>query len=297
MSKEVATRGSNLPSNPDEILSGLANMQVVASRDQSDVGQFMRFVKGDYIYGVDDNDVEEGSFWAVNPSSFVHGYQAWGDGKLLGEEVAGMQDPPIIKTNLPVHTFVDSETKRETDAEWKPVRGFQLTCGSGEDDGVQCFLSGTSLGLRQAVDQLIKDIVAHMSEDSSTPVAVIELCYDSYDHKKWGKTYVPVFPIESWVDASATEIESDSDEDEEKKESKVLHDSNDDEKTDGSEKTPDQEEESSQGRSRGRRSRNSGAEPERSRSGSRSRRGSSSSSKSDELAAETTQRRTRRRRE
>ena len=38
---------------------------------------------GHWVFGADQTEVEDGSTWAVNPFSFVHGYIAWGDGEVL----------------------------------------------------------------------------------------------------------------------------------------------------------------------------------------------------------------------
>ena len=35
---------------------------------------------GHWVFGADQDEVEPGSKWAVNPYSFVHGFIAWGDG-------------------------------------------------------------------------------------------------------------------------------------------------------------------------------------------------------------------------
>ena len=207
MSNAVQTTGSNLPANPGDLLSGLANMGHVANQDASGgKGQFMKFAKGAYSYGPESIDVEDGSLWAVNPNSFVHGYQAWGDGELLEEQVAGMNEPPIVKSALQTHIYVHPETQTEVAAKWNPYRGFVLVCVSGEDEGVQCFLSGTSMGLKNAVDTLVSAIVEHVGEDPGTPVAIIELKEDSYKHKKWGKIHTPVFDVVEWADMEATEV-------------------------------------------------------------------------------------------
>ena len=207
MSSEVQTMGSNLPANPEALLSGLANMGHVANQDASGGrGQFMKFAKGAYSYGPESIDVEEASLWAVNPKSFVHGYQAWGDGELLEEQVAGMNEPPIVKSNLATHMYIHPEAGTEVKAKWNPYRGFVLVCASGEDEGVQCFISGTSMGLKNAVDTLVGAIVEHVGEDPGTPVAIIELKVDSYEHKKWGKTFVPIFDVVEWADMEATEV-------------------------------------------------------------------------------------------
>ena len=187
MSNAVATTSNNLPANPEALLSGLANMGRVADQDASGgKGQFMKFTKeGDYVYGPETLEVEEGSLWAVNPNSFVHGYQAWGDAELLEEVVAEMSELPIVKSSLQTHMYIHPESKTEVAAQWKPYRGFVLVGVSGEDEGVQCFLSSTSMGLKDAVDDLVTAIVNHVSEDPGTPVPIIELKNGHYKHKKW----------------------------------------------------------------------------------------------------------------
>ena len=210
MSNEVQTTGSNLPANPEALLSGLANMNRVADQDAS--GQFMNFKKGNYVYGAESIDVEEASLWAVNPNSFIHGYQAWGNKKLLEEQIAGMNEPPIQKSNLQTHMYVHPETGTEVAAKWAPYRGFVLVCVSGEDEGVQCLFATSSVGGKGAVDKLVSAIVGHVREDPGTPVAIIELGTDSYTHKEHGEIFFPIFEVVEWADMDATEVPDSEDE-------------------------------------------------------------------------------------
>lgn len=210
MGNGLQTTGGNLPANPEEILSGLENMGRVADQDTS--GQFMNFKKGNYVYGAESLDVEEGSLWAVNPNSFLHGYQAWGNKKLLEERIAGQSDPPIRKADLPVHMYTHPETGTEVAAKWAPYRGFVLVCVSGEDEGVQCLFATSSVGGKSAVDKLVGAIVDHFREDPGTPVAIIELRSDSYKHKEHGEIFFPVFKVDEWADMEATEVPDSDDE-------------------------------------------------------------------------------------
>jgi hypothetical protein len=205
MTQAVETRGAaGLPAIVDEIVSGLANMQQVAREDGSGgSGAFMKFAKGTYSFGVDDIEVQEGSFWAVNPNSFTHGYQAWGDGELLDEKVAGQRQKPIVKATLPDLEYQEEGVTKT--ARWAPLRGFQLVCTNGEDAGVECYLASTSLGFRKATDGLIREIVTGMKEDPGNPVPVIELKASGYKHKKYGWVDTPEFEIVDWVAIDATE--------------------------------------------------------------------------------------------
>jgi len=49
--------------------------------------------RGDWVFGADQTEVDEGTLWAVNPFSFVHGYIAWGDGEVLGEKMVSVSHP------------------------------------------------------------------------------------------------------------------------------------------------------------------------------------------------------------
>lgn len=211
MTKAVATTDNALPAGLDNMMSGLANMQAAAQQDGSNRGSFMSYKKGTYIFGTEDMEPEDDSLWAVNPQSFRHGYQCWGKGKLIDEAVAGMGEVPIQKNQLDdTHTYVDKEGETRK-AKWNALRGFQLVCTNGEDEGTQCDLSGTSFGMVKAIDGLIAEIVKHMREDASTPVAVITLGTDSYEHKEYGTVHFPVFEIVEFVAIDATATSADDD--------------------------------------------------------------------------------------
>jgi hypothetical protein len=78
---------------------------------------------GHWVFGAEQEEVENGSRWAVNPLSFVHGYIAWGKGEALGEMMAPITDP------LPEVGVPPSGAERG----WEMQLGFSLKCISGED--------------------------------------------------------------------------------------------------------------------------------------------------------------------
>lgn len=218
MTKAVATRGETLPATGDAMIAamraGMTNMQEAAANDSGGL-LFMGFTKGDYTYGPDDTELEEGSEWAINPNSFVHGYQCWGNGKLLGEHVASMGEKPLVKTALEKVVYEDKKLKVDVTAKWEPFRGFQLVCTNGEDEGVTCYLSGASRGFSDGVRDLIGEIMEHMKEDPSSPVPIVELTEDGYEHKSWGWVATPFFKVLEWADLDAIAVEMpEGDEDE-----------------------------------------------------------------------------------
>lgn len=151
---------------------------------------------GIWIYGADNVEVEPGSTWAVNPMSLTHGYICWKEipqgskekAELLGEETRSMFQPLPNKDSLPDYGH-----------SWDEVLSVQLKCVSGEDTGEQTLYKTSSTGGLRAMKELIGSIMKAIDDHPETPVPVVQLKTDTYQHKTWGKTYFPVITIESWV--------------------------------------------------------------------------------------------------
>lgn len=144
---------------------------------------------GHWVFGADQTEVEDGSTWAVNPFSFVHGYIAWGDGEVLAEKMVPVSDP------LPEVDPAPPQAKRG----WELQVGMGLKCMSGEDEGLEVRYSVTSVGGKRAVQKLALDIAAQVEADQANPVPVVKLKKDHYTHKSYGRIFTPVFEIVNWL--------------------------------------------------------------------------------------------------
>jgi len=144
---------------------------------------------GHWVFGADQTEVQEGSSWAINPFSFVHGYIAWGDGEVLGEKMVPVSSP------LPELDAAPPNAKRG----WETQVGMSLKCLDGDDEGLECRFSTTSVGGKRAVSQLAVAIAAQVEVDQSKPVAVVKLKKEHYQHKSYGRIFTPVFEIVKWV--------------------------------------------------------------------------------------------------
>ena len=155
---------------------------------------------GHWVYGADQTEVEDDSLWAVNPFSFVHGFIAWGDGEVLGEKMVSVAQP------LPELDGAPPAAKRG----WETQVGFSLKCLIGEDKGLEARFSTTSVGGKRAVQALAAAIATQVETDQATPVPVISLKKEHYQHKSYGKIYTPVFDVVEWVgmDAEADAIDA-----------------------------------------------------------------------------------------
>lgn len=144
---------------------------------------------GHWVFGADQDEVEDGSKWAVNPFSFVHGFIAWGEGEVLGEKMVPVTQP------LPEMEAAPPGAKKG----WEPQVGFSLKCISGEDAGMDARYTVTSVGGKRAVQSLAVEIATQVEKDQSKPVPVVTLGKDHYQHKSYGRIYTPVFNVVEWV--------------------------------------------------------------------------------------------------
>ena len=144
---------------------------------------------GHWVFGADQTEVEDGSQWAVNPFSFVHGYIAWGDGEVLGEKMAPVSDP------LPPLDAAPPGAKKG----WETQIGMSLKCMSGEDKGMEARFTTTSVGGKRSVQALAVALAEQVEKAPGKPVPVVGLGSEHYQHKSYGRIYTPVFKVEEWV--------------------------------------------------------------------------------------------------
>jgi hypothetical protein len=154
---------------------------------------------GHWVFGADQDEVEPGSKWAVNPYSFVHGFIAWGDGQVLGEKMAAMTEPlPEVEAAPP-----------GASKGWEMQIGFSLKCLSGEDAGMEARYTATSVGGKRSVQELALAVAEQADKDSTKIVAVVTLGKDHYQHKSYGRIYIPVFDVVEWVGMNGPEAQAD----------------------------------------------------------------------------------------
>lgn len=179
-------------------LPSVSSLSVALRTIEQDVGPAGTVIikmdkTGHWVFGADQTEVEEGTTWAVNPFSFVHGFIAWGDGEVLGEKMVSVSSP------LPDHGEAPPNAKRG----WETQVGMSLKCLSGEDKGMEARFSTTSVGGKRAVQALAVAIAEQVDKDQTNPVPVILLKKDHYSHKSYGRIYTPVFEVQNWVSMDA----------------------------------------------------------------------------------------------
>jgi hypothetical protein len=185
MSNVVSFGSSNLP-----VASLSAALRAVKVSDPSSGSVILKMDKtGHWVYGADQTEIEDGSLWAINPFSFVHGFIAWGDGEVLGEKMVPVSSP------LPEMDVAPANAKRG----WEIQIGMSLKCINGEDEGLEVRFATTSVGGKRSVQELVLKIAEQVDLDQNKPVAVVELKKEHYQHKSYGRIYTPIFDIKKWI--------------------------------------------------------------------------------------------------
>lgn len=199
MTNEVANRtASTAIAALQTLKTGLANVRAtIPSRNTE---PFLRLMKdGNWVYGAEDIEVEEGSLWAINPMSFKHGYVAWtrypAETKKKDVKIAERMVPMTSeKGTKPAPVNHDGQ-----DWDWTDQVSCVLMCITGEDKGEQVLYSTTSVGGMNLMSELTGKIMEQLDRDPSRIVPCVLLQSDSYKHQNYGKVFVPDWPIKDWT--------------------------------------------------------------------------------------------------
>ena len=191
---DIVKRGEQLPADYiTRLMSGIAE-----SRAQTIVAGGKPFFRmgrsGAFIFGQSNEEVQEGSRWAVNIMTMSHGYSCWVDGgqnqanALAGEVMTAMTNPLPPRPD-PIG-----------DAAYKDQRSFEMKCIDGADQGTEVIYKINSVGGIRAVAELLDAIHAQLAHAPAYPCPVLTFSSDSYPHKKWGQIFVPIFTVVGWAD-------------------------------------------------------------------------------------------------
>jgi hypothetical protein len=149
---------------------------------------------GNWEYGKEGIEPDEAAVWAWQPLSMQHGWVSWGDGQKCGEWMAPITAKLMGAEDLPA-TNGD---------EWQPQFSVQLQATTGADKGELVLYVGTSSGLKDAFDTMIKAILGKLRAKQPA-VPLVTLNTSHYTHKKYGRIYKPEFEIVAWVPQGASE--------------------------------------------------------------------------------------------
>jgi len=147
-----------------------------------------------WSFGVRRTIPEEGSLWAVNPTSFQHGFISFNNSnKVMGERLVSIGQPKPDLTTLP-----------DTGFPWQEEWAVGLKCISGADAGVEVVFKTTTNGGVQAIvgliDALRDRLDSGQHDGKMSPIVRLEK--DSYPHSQYGRTAIPLMTIVDWMPLS-----------------------------------------------------------------------------------------------
>ena len=166
-------------------------------------GDFLKFSKGEWLKGANDDEVALETKLAANMSELSIGWVRWNDRKPV-ERRMGLIAQRFKAAARDELGFSD-EAKWENDESGKPQDPWQFTNElplADPESGEQMTLSASSKGAISAIGALCKAYAAGRAANAGK-VPIVSLGRDSYKHKVYGKTYVPVLTIVDWVDNGA----------------------------------------------------------------------------------------------
>lgn len=168
---------------------------LAAAGANTDGKAFMKLDKnsGTFMYGPENIEVEDGERWALNQNSFKVGLIGWRGGQCVGEHMYPITSNERVNVDDMEHI---PPTTDGSDG-WKDQLTFEM---KSLDDGTEVLFKTSSKGGMKAAALLAGQITPRMESDPDYAVAELELLVDSYKHKKFGRTYFPVFEVKGWLD-------------------------------------------------------------------------------------------------
>ena len=177
-----------------QLMNGIAESRASTILSGGGVPLLRMLKSGNWVFGMENEEVQGGSRWIVNIMSLAHGWCCWVEtsgndkNKLKGEVMVSITKPK------------PAEPPPIDNTPYKEQRAFGLKCYDGEDAGTEVSYKTNSDGGMKAFDKLILAIQQRLVADPLHCCPVLVLGAESYDHPKWGETWKPIFDLVGWSD-------------------------------------------------------------------------------------------------
>lgn len=166
-------------------------------------GNYLKFSKGEWLLGQNDDEIALGRMLAGNMSELSIGWIRWQDGKpaerRMGLLAQGHKPEARDALGYTDQTLWEVGDDGKAKDPWNFTNELPL---ADPETGEQMTFSASSKGGIGAIGNLCKAYGKEYRAQGSK-VPVIELGRDSYKHSTYGKTYVPVLTISKWVENSS----------------------------------------------------------------------------------------------
>lgn len=180
--------------------AGLADDLIsTGSMGGSENVSYLKFTKaGQWEFGKDGDSLDKDEVVAVNPASFVAGWQGWNNGMPVDGPVVSISQ----RASLPQEADLPAIPAGDMNG-WNALLGVNF---KAMEDGTDLQYHATSYGGKKFVQNLMKAVGLGMKEHGDAPIALLKLSADNYKHATYGKIFTPEFEIVGWADASGKEV-------------------------------------------------------------------------------------------
>jgi hypothetical protein len=184
--KTIANNRSALAAFEEEGRSALAGLTT-----------FLKFTKqGEWIWGTEENEVEDTEELAVNMATYAKGCICWDDGNPIDEVMEFVASGrEVSKSDLKDHGVEIGDGDG-----WKEQRAVDLKI---LPDGTELHFATTSKGGRYALSDLARRFASRVKAGEKDLVPVVQLSGGSYEHKRYGTIATPVIEITRWTNEEA----------------------------------------------------------------------------------------------
>lgn len=193
MSTELATYNENA-------FAAFQNAAAALSGDQKPI---LKFEKGDWYVGQDDEEIPNGTKLAANIMEAEWGWVRWKDGKPVERKMvlvaSGAQPGSRDSLGHIDEALWDRDDQQRPRDPWQKMIEIPVRELSGEKR--EMIISGGSRGHEGACKALFKAFGEGMRANAGK-VPVIQLSGDKYTHSKYGIVKVPAMPLVEWFDPS-----------------------------------------------------------------------------------------------
>jgi hypothetical protein len=186
-------KGATLPASLTTLDAALNNVvrSATVGRSSKPILSFRSREEGIWTIGQKGTVVDEGSTVAVNLASLMHGYICFSDdNKVLGERLVPASQPKPLVTELPDLGFP-----------WQEQLAVDMKFIDGAYAGSEVTYKPTTVGGRDdllgVIDTTLNVIRGGQHDGKTVPVVRLER--DSYQHAKYGRVWVPLLTITSWM--------------------------------------------------------------------------------------------------
>jgi hypothetical protein len=171
--------------------------------NQMIAGDLLKFSKGDYLIGRDNEECPEKELIALVPG-LVHGWIRWADNHPI-EHVMGLLTEGFAPPSRDALGHLD-KAMWELDAKGEPrdpwQQGLYLPMATANGERIFTFSTSSDGGRRRAVAPLCREYGQRIRQHPDE-IPVVRLEQNSYQHsdRSIGRVKYPLFPVNRWVKA------------------------------------------------------------------------------------------------